>query len=47
MIDAEVRLFLPRIQRQIRDYEIFMAQVMAMGHDKRGNQTYKRNEDGL
>jgi len=35
------------IQRKLQDYEIFMAQVMAMGHDKRGNQTYKRNEDGL
>ena len=34
------------IQRKLQDYEIFMAQVMAMGHDKRGNQTYKRNEDG-
>ena len=34
------------IQRQLQDYEIFMAQVKAMGHDKRGNMTYKRNEDG-
>jgi type I restriction enzyme M protein len=34
------------IQRQLQDYEIFMAQVRAMGHDKRGNMTYKRNEDG-
>jgi len=34
------------IQRQLQDYEIFMAQVRAMGHDKRGNTTYKRNEDG-
>ena len=34
------------IQRQLQNYEIFMAQVTAMGHDKRGNQTYKRNEDG-
>lgn len=34
------------IQQQLQDYEIFMAQVMAMGHDKRGNSTYKRNEDG-
>ena len=34
------------IQRKLQDYEIFMAQVMAMGHDKRGNLTYKRNEDG-
>lgn len=28
------------------DYEIFMAQVKAIGHDKRGNIVYKRNEDG-
>jgi type I restriction enzyme M protein len=33
-------------QHKLRDYEIFMAQVAAMGHDKRGNPTYKRNEDG-
>jgi len=33
-------------QRKIQDYEIFMAEIMAMGHDKRGNPTYKRNEDG-
>ncbi len=33
-------------QQKIQDYEIFMAQIMAMGHDKRGNATYKRNEDG-
>jgi len=34
------------IQRNMRDYEIFMAQVNAIGHDKRGNNTYRRNEDG-
>ena len=28
------------------DYEIFMAQVKAIGHDKRGKTIYKRNEDG-
>lgn len=28
------------------DYEIFMAQVKAIGHDKRGNTTYRRNEEG-
>ncbi len=28
------------------DYEIFMAQVKAIGHDKRGNITYRRNEEG-
>ncbi|HYK37038.1 N-6 DNA methylase [Alloacidobacterium sp.] len=33
-------------QGQLNDYEIFMAQVMAMGHDKRGNTVYRRNEDG-
>lgn len=30
----------------INDYEIFMAQVKAIGHDKRGNTTYRRNEEG-
>ncbi len=39
-MDREVK------QQKIQDYEIFMAQIMAMGHDKRGNATYKRNEDG-
>lgn len=34
------------IQGQILDYEIFMAQVNAIGHDKRGNTLYKRNQDG-
>ncbi|MDJ1169750.1 N-6 DNA methylase [Roseofilum sp. BLCC_M154] len=34
------------IDRQLRDYEIFMAQVNAIGHDKRGNKTFRRNEDG-
>ena len=33
-------------QRGISDYEIFMAQVHAIGHDKRGNTLYRRNEDG-
>jgi type I restriction enzyme M protein len=28
------------------DYEIFMAQVQAIGHDKRGNTVYRRNEEG-
>lgn len=31
---------------QMADYDIFMAQLNAMGHDKRGNTVYKRNEDG-
>lgn len=30
----------------LSDYEIFMAQVKAIGHDKRGNTTYRRNEEG-
>ncbi len=30
----------------IADYEIFMAQVKAIGFDKRGNKVYKRNLDG-
>ena len=28
------------------DYEIFMAQLKAIGHDKRGNIVYRRNEEG-
>lgn len=28
------------------DYEIFIAQVKAIGHDKRGNIVYRRNEEG-
>ena len=30
----------------IADYEIFMAQVEHVGHDKRGNPTFKRDDDG-
>ena len=30
----------------IIDYEIFMAQVEKVGHDKRGNSTFKRDADG-
>ncbi len=33
-------------QGTMPDYEIFMAQVKAIGHDKRGNITYRRNEEG-
>jgi type I restriction enzyme M protein len=42
--DADYR----RESRQggLSDYEIFMAQVHAIGHDKRGNTVFKRNEDG-
>ena len=34
------------LQGSMIDYEIFMAQVHAVGHDKRGNVVYKRNADG-
>ena len=34
------------VQGQMRDYEVFMAEVEAIGHDKRGNKLYRRNEDG-
>jgi type I restriction enzyme M protein len=34
------------IEGRLRDYEIFAAQVMAIGHDKRGNKVFKRDEDG-
>jgi type I restriction enzyme M protein len=34
------------LQGQLNDYDIFMAQLTAVGHDKRGNTLYKRNEDG-
>jgi type I restriction enzyme M protein len=34
------------MQGQLNDYEIFMAQVTAMGHDKRGNTVYLRSEEG-
>ncbi|MDR4484750.1 MAG: N-6 DNA methylase [Nitrospirales bacterium] len=33
-------------QGGLSDYEIFMAQVDAIGHDKRGNRIFRRNEDG-
>ena len=33
-------------QHGIIDYEIFMAQVEKVGHDKRGNATFKRDDDG-
>ncbi len=33
-------------QQSMPDYEIFMAQVNAIGHDKRGNTIYRRNEEG-
>lgn len=34
------------LQRQLNDYDIFMAQLTAVGHDKRGNTLYRRNDDG-
>jgi len=39
-IDFETRM------GQIEDYEIFMAQVEKIGHDKRGNSVFKRDDDG-
>jgi type I restriction enzyme M protein len=33
-------------QGHLNDYEIFMAQVKAIGHDKRGNKTFRRTEEG-
>lgn len=30
----------------MNDYDIFMAQLTAVGHDKRGNTLYRRNDDG-
>jgi type I restriction enzyme M protein len=34
------------VMGHLYDYEIFMAQVNAIGHDKRGNTLYRRNEEG-
>ena len=34
------------LQGQLNDYDIFMAQLTAIGHDKRGNTLYMRNDDG-
>jgi type I restriction enzyme M protein len=33
-------------QGKLDDYPIFMAQIRAIGHDKRGNTQYVRNDDG-
>ena len=30
----------------LRDYNVFMAEVRAIGHDKRGNTVYRRDEEG-
>lgn len=43
---TEVEMHQEAITRQMRDYEIFMAQVLAIGHDKRGNTLYRRNVEG-
>ena len=32
--------------KHLRNYKIFMAEVMAIGHDKRGNPVYVRSRDG-
>lgn len=34
------------LQRRLDDYEVFMAQLTAVGHDKRGNTLYRRNDEG-
>jgi type I restriction enzyme M protein len=34
------------VQGQVSDYELFMAVVEAIGHDKRGNTLYRRDEEG-
>ena len=34
------------VTRGIGDYSVFMAEVHAIGHDKRGNTVYKRNAEG-
>jgi type I restriction enzyme M protein len=33
-------------QGKVQDYEIFMSEVAAVGHDKRGNEIFKRDEEG-
>lgn len=43
---SEIEITKERIQGQLDDYDIFMAQVRAVGHDKRGNNVFRRNEDG-
>ncbi|WP_084511968.1 N-6 DNA methylase [Geothrix fermentans] len=34
------------LQGSLSDYEIFMAEIKAIGHDKRNNKVFKRDEDG-
>lgn len=43
---TEAEMNAEAIQGQLSDYDIFMAQVHAIGHDKRGNKLYRRNVDG-
>jgi len=43
---SEAELTREARQGQLNDYEIFMAQTHAIGHDKRGNTVYKRNAEG-
>jgi len=43
---TELEIVQEKIAGTMRDYEIFMAQVFAIGHDKRGNRLFRRNEDG-
>jgi type I restriction enzyme M protein len=43
---TEIEMQREAVQGQILDYEMFMAQVTAIGHDKRGNKMFRRNSDG-
>lgn len=43
---TEADLERERVAGQAQDYPVFMAQVPAIGHDKRGNKLYRRNEEG-
>ncbi|MCA0028279.1 MULTISPECIES: N-6 DNA methylase [unclassified Mesorhizobium] len=35
-----------KLQNSLNDYSIFMAQNLSVGHDKRGNKVFLRNEEG-
>ncbi len=43
---SELEISQEAIAGQVRDYNIFMAQIAAIGHDKRGSIVFRRNEDG-
>lgn len=43
---TEEEIYHEGLQGRLDDYEIFMAQVGSIGHDKRGNTVYVRNEQG-